>query len=212
MRATRVKKYRTRPPRRPCNAKKAKKQFSECWCREVFVFVAAVAVRCHAICTTVGKDYMTRNASRTNRVKQISTCWCRESLGSEICDVWFECGRQESKNIGQGRQEDRAMRRKQKKQFSECWCREVFVFVAAVAVRCHAICTTVGKDYMTRNASRTNRVKQISTCWCRESLGSEICDVWFECGRQESKNIGQGRQEDRAMRRKQKQTIFRMLV
>ena len=117
MRATRVKKYRTRPPRRPCNAKKAKKQFSECWCREVFVFVAAVAVRCHAICTTVGKDYMTRNASRTNRVKQISTCWCRESLGSEICDVWFECGRQESKNIGQGRQEDRAMRRKQKNNF-----------------------------------------------------------------------------------------------
>ena len=49
MRAISVRKVEEKaPPTSVQHARKPKKQFSECCCREVFVFVRAIVARCHA--------------------------------------------------------------------------------------------------------------------------------------------------------------------
>ena len=144
MRATRVKKYRTRPPRRPCNAKKAKTNNFPNAGVEKFLsssrqWRCVVTPLAQLLEKTIWNETRTGQATRNK--------FPRAGVGKVLVrtrDV-FQRGRQES--IKYRKRQPRSpckMRRNQKSNFQNAGV-EIFVFVRAVAVCCHATCTTIGK-------------------------------------------------------------------
>ena len=158
MRAIRVRKVEEKaPPTSVQHARKPKKQFSECCCREVFVFVRAVVVRCHATCK---KHWKRLHETKHKPAKPLKTNFRILVLGKSALGHTGHLALMRAIRVR--KVEEKAPRtsvqhaRKPKRQFSECCCREVFVFVRAVVVPCHVACRSIGKGHMKRSTSRPN--------------------------------------------------------